>query len=77
MSFRRLLFSTWQNNLRQGKHPGKGKFIELPVEPVPVLRAEDSVPVFASLSSGDLTIQLHHYVDPAYIKALLGKHKGS
>lgn len=69
-------FYTWQKNLRQGKHPGKGKFIELPVEPVPALRKEDSTPVFASLSSGGLTIQLHQYVDPAYIKALLGKQKG-
>ncbi len=69
-------FYTWQKNLRQGKYPGKGKFIELPVEPVPDLHKEDPAPVFASLSSSDLTIRLHQYVDPAYIKALLGKQKG-
>jgi len=38
---------------------------------------EDPAPVFANSSSGDLTIRLHQYVEPGYIKALLGKQKGS
>ncbi len=62
--------------MRQGKHPGKGKFIELAVEPATALHKADPAPVFASLSSADLTIQLHQYVDLAYIKALLDKQKG-
>lgn len=69
-------FYTWQKNLLQGKYPDRGKFIELPVSAVPAVVKEVHAPVFASLSSGDLTIQLHQYVDPAYIKALLGKQKG-
>lgn len=70
-------FYTWQRNLRQKKYPDRGKFIELPVAAVPAVVKEDPVPVFASLSSADLTIELHQYVEPAYIKALLGKQKGS
>lgn len=69
-------FYTWQRYQREGKYSDKGKFIEIPLDSVPVVKENAGV-VFASLSSGELTIQLHQYVEPGYIKALLGKQKGS
>lgn len=69
-------FYTWQRYQREGKYSDKGKFIELPLDSVPLVK-ENTVAVFASLSSGELTIQLHQYVEPGYIKALPGKQKES
>lgn len=67
-------FYTWQKYRREGKYAIQGKFIELTMEPVPAATLPTPV-IFASLSSGALTIQLHQYVEPGYIKSLLGKQK--
>lgn len=69
-------FYTWLRYQREGKYSDKGKFIKLSLDSVPLVK-ENAGAVFASLSSGELTIQFHQYVEPGYIKALLGKQKGS
>jgi len=66
-------FCTWQRYRRQGKYAVHGKFIALSVEPVPTIAATAPLPVFASVSSGTLTIQMHQYVAPDYILSLLDK----
>lgn len=67
-------FYTWQKHLRQGKYPARGKFIELSVEEP--IQATPPVPaLFASLSIGPLTIQLHQQVSADYIGSLLNKYK--
>ena len=68
-------FCTWQRYLRQGKYSVHGKFIALSVEPVPPIAAAAPLAVFASVSSGTLTIQLHQYVAPEYIQSLLDQPK--
>jgi len=68
-------FCTWQRYCRQGKYGIHGKFIALSVEPVPAVTTAVPPPVFASINSGNLTIQLHQYVTPDYIKSLLDKPK--
>lgn len=64
-------FYTWKRHYHQGKYAGKGKFIEVPHLAVQPVQASTSI--FASLRSGELEIQLHQYVEPGYLKALLNK----
>ncbi len=69
-------FYTWLRYQREGKYKAKGRFIPLSAETLSIPEATVSLPVFASINSGELTVQLHQYVDAAYITALLGKQKG-
>jgi len=71
-------FYTWLRYRREGKYKAEGRFIALSVEPV-VAAAEASrlIPIFASISSGELTVQLHEFVSPEYILSLFNKHQGS
>jgi len=64
-------FYVWKRHYHQGKYAGKGKFIELPHLAMQPIRASTSI--FASIRSGELEIQLHQYVEPGYLKALLDK----
>lgn len=68
-------FHTWLKHRRSGKYAVHGKFIALSIEPVSPVTAAAPLAVFASVSSGELTIQLHQYVAPDYIKSLLYKQK--
>lgn len=68
-------FCTWQGYRREGKYAVHGKFIALSVEPVFTIPPAAPLPVFASVSSGNLTIQLHQFVTPDYIQSLLDKPK--
>ena len=71
-------FYTWLRYRREGKYKAEGRFIALSVEPV-VAAAEASrpIPIFASISSGELTVQLHEFVSPDYILSLFNKRQGS
>lgn len=68
-------FHTWLKHRRTGKYAVQGKFIALSVEPVSTITPAVPLPVFASVSSGNLTIQLHQYVAPDYIQSLLDNPK--
>jgi len=65
-------FYTWLKYQREGKFKANGRFIALSPEPVSVPEPA----VFASINSGELTVQLHQYVAPEYIQSILGKRKG-
>jgi len=60
-------FYTWLRYQREGKYRGEGRFIALSVEAVVAAQASGPIPVFASVSSGELTVQLHEFVSPDYI----------
>lgn len=69
-------FYTWLRYQREGKYKANGRFIALSPEPVSVPEPAVSLPVFASINSGALTVQLHQYVAPEYIQSLLDKGRG-
>jgi len=69
-------FYNWLRYRREGKYKAEGRFITLSVEPV-VAEASRPIPIFASISSGELTVQLHEFVSPDYILSLLNKRQGS
>lgn len=70
-------FYTWLRCQREGKYKANGRFIALSTEAVSIPDPAISLPVFASINSGELTVQLHQYVAPEYIQSLLNKRKGS
>jgi hypothetical protein len=71
-------FYTWLKYRREGKYSSEGRFIALSVEPmVAPAEALRPIPVFASVSSGELTVQLHEFVSPDYSLSLLNKCQGS
>lgn len=70
-------FYSWLRCQHAGKYKSKGRFIALSPEPLSMPEAAVSLPVFASINSGELTVQLHQYVAPEYIQLLLSKQKGS
>lgn len=70
-------FYTWLRYQREGKYKANGRFIALSTEALSIPEATVSLPVFASINSGKLTVQLHQYVAPEYIQSLLDKPKGS
>jgi len=69
-------FYTWLRYQREGKYKANGRFIALSPDPVSVSEPAVSLPVFANINSGTLTVQLHQYVAPEYIQSLLDKRKG-
>ncbi|WP_158798740.1 hypothetical protein [Pedobacter sp. L105] len=69
-------FYTWLRYRREGKYKAEGRFIAISVEPV-VAEASRPIPIFASISSGELTVQLHEFVSPDYILSLFNKRQGS
>ena len=71
-------FYTWLRYRGEGKYKAEGRFIALSVEAV-VAPAEAlrPIPVFATISSGELTVQLHEFVNPEYLLSLLNKRQGS
>lgn len=66
-------FYTWIRHQREGKYKANGRFIALSPEPVSLSEPSMSLPVFASINSGELTVQLHQYVAPEYIQSILDK----
>ena len=71
-------FYTWLRYQREGKYKAEGRFIALSVEPVvAAIDVSKPIPVFASISSAGLTVQLHEYVSPDYILSLFNKRQGS
>jgi len=70
-------FYTWLRYQRQGKYKAQGRFIALSVEPIAKTKVSAPIPVFASVSSGELTVQLHEFVSRDYILSLLNKGQGS
>lgn len=69
-------FYTWLRYQREGKYKSNGRFIALSPEPVSVPEPSVSLAVFASINSGELTVQLHQYVGPEYIQSILDKRRG-
>jgi len=69
-------FYTWLKSQRDGKYKANGRFIALSAEPLSSPEPAVPLPVFASINSGELTVQLHQYVAPEYIQSLLDKRKG-
>ena len=69
-------FYSWLKSEREGKYKANGRFIALSPEPLSVPEPAVSLPVFASINSGELTVQPHQYVAPEYIQSLLDKRKG-
>ncbi|WP_029275345.1 hypothetical protein [Pedobacter borealis] len=69
-------FHTWLKHRRAGKYGVHGKFIALSVEQASPVTAAAPLPVFASINSGELTVQLHQYVGPEYIQSILDKRRG-
>jgi len=70
-------FYTWLRYRREGKYKAEGRFVALSVEPVIAAAGESRpIPVFASISSAELTVQLHEFVSPDYILSLLNKRQG-
>jgi len=70
-------FYTWLRYRDEGKYKAEGRFIALSAAPVtPAAEAPKPLPVFASISSGELTIQLHEFVSPDYILSLFNKSQG-
>ena len=67
---------TWLRYHREGKYKPNVRFLALSPEPVPVSEPVVSLPVFASINSGTLTVELHQYVAPEYIQSLLDKRSG-
>lgn len=68
-------FYTWLRYQREGKYRANGRFIALSAEAVSMSEPAVPLPVFASISSGNLTVQLHQYVAADYIQSLLFKPK--
>jgi hypothetical protein len=52
-------FYTWLKFRRESKYKAEGRFIAPSVEPVAKTKVSTPIPVFVSISSGELTVQLH------------------
>ena len=56
-------FYTWLRYRCEGKYKAEGRFVALSVEPVMAAPGESKpIPVFASISSAELTVQLHEFL---------------